>query len=87
MNDLPRGAIIGAAEVTDVLMPDDESSRRIMTELDAWLTGTKDHINYCLWKLEQPRLFTHPVVCKGSLNLWQVSDAVMRKVLDKNDVD
>jgi len=82
---LPRGAIIGKAEVVEVIDPEDSKAHDGLSLVDRHLCSSDGYTNgLCLWKLSKPKQFSTPVPCKGSLNIWTVPDDVIRKLLKNN---
>lgn len=66
--NLPCGAIIAIADLTDCLSTNDSANIPDQNSDEFWFGDYTTE--RWVWKLENPRRLEVPVACKGSLGLW-----------------
>jgi len=67
-NWFPMGAVIGVAEVADVVILNETLDQ------NPWTIGP------CCWLLKNARLIAKPITVKGKLNLFSLSDSISEKL-------
>ena len=71
-DDVPYGAIIGFAELTEVI-----EASEVTKETKKWFIGDYGFVMKNIIKLNEP------VPAKGSLSFWTLDDEILKKCLDQ----